>query len=316
VKNQTAPSSPPDVRDTSQASSSLENPIVSPPREHVSPKETSTGSLSIYEPVIASAPSPDNQPSKGDHGVVLSQPSFRSQKRQATKIRIPLTASLKLPRTEYEASGQIANLMKRIVVSYSGTAFNLQPEIILEEAPPKTVFSMDFDTLEDEGNSPRVPTTKSRENVLESTTSGEQNTPHSSTQAGFPGNASETTPLPTEQNILDPGIQVGTGSPNAKTQAGLSSSSRPTSFNRKILIESLGEVLLGNPLEALVKLILEGLYQGKGRVSPERFVGIMVHTGIDVSGDKIFLSFYFIFLGLTSISLTVWREAGRRLLRF
>jgi hypothetical protein len=65
------------------------------------------------------------------------------------------------------------------------------------------------------------------------------------------------------------------------------------------------EGLLGNPLEALVKFILEGLYQGKGRVSPERFVDIMVHSSIDVSGDKIFLSFYFIFLGLTSISYSM-----------
>ena len=104
------------------------------------------------------------------------------------KIRIPLTTSSKRPRIEDEASEEIANLMKRIVSSYSRLAFNLPPEIILEEAPPKTIFSMDSDTLEDEGNSPRVPTIKSQKNVLESTTSREQNTLHPSTGAGLPGN--------------------------------------------------------------------------------------------------------------------------------
>jgi hypothetical protein len=253
----------------------------------------------------------------------FSQPLPRVPKRPAMKTRPASVVPSKRPRTDDEGSDEIARLVEKVVNSYSAPAyFDLPPEIIPKDLPVRTAFSNNPNSSRGKIRSLNIfflyiippgyppnwtydtPATNSG-GIHGTFFPGERNTsdsgcqdrvPETATESGlFPGQGTssgipEETPSPSSGKESVSGSQEGMGPQDPSASAGPSSSSRPTHVP-KIPIKSLGDFLLGDPLEALVKLIPADGFKGKGKISPRQFVDVVVHTVIEVNTQLSSLSF-------------------------
>jgi hypothetical protein len=141
----------------------------------------------------------------------------------------------------------------------------------------------------DPGFQDRVPETATESGLFPGK---EQCIPGQSTSSGIPEETPASGPSASEEQVS--GSEEGIGPQDPSVSAGPSSSSRPTP-GPKTPFESLGKDLLGDPYEAMLKLIPPGRYKGRGRFSPVRFVDDMVRAIVEVKYTT-FFSFFFLSL--------------------